>query len=329
MKIKKTLKIIVAFFALFFIIQIESLKAEAIFNEEKSRPYTEEEVYLMLDNFEKVHKQADKEFERIAFDSNNLYSENCCLMEKDTGKILYAFAEDTLAFPASLTKIMTTIVAIDSLKNLNESYIFTQKKISDLVVQDASMAGFAADEKVTAKDLIYGTMLPSGGEAAEGLAECASNSVTDHVKKMNDKLKDYGLSKSNFTNVTGLHNKDNVSTAREIAEMVRYGLNNKEFRDVFTNQVYVTSKTAQHPDGVELKYSVIKYQDLMEHQGFKILGGKTGYTEEANLCLASIAEVKGKEYILVTLGAPIIETNGATHFTDAFTCYKMLYQNTN
>ncbi len=260
------------------------------------------------------------EFSNLKINTEEIWSYNVVLMDEETGEILYKLDENEKVYPASLTKIITTMVAIEDNRGEGELYEFDHDLIHEMIMEDATMAGFLEGDKVDKEDLIYGCMLPSGGEASIGLAEMTSGSSQAHVERMNKLVEDLGMSSTHFTNVTGLHHPENYSTAKELAEITRVGLRNPEFDKIFTSPGFVSSPTAHYPNGVYMDYSVRQFADELDTPGIEILGGKTGFTEKAGLCLASAAIVDGKRYILVTLGSE----GQDGHFLDALTIYSYL-----
>ena len=250
---------------------------------------------------------------------NEIKSEHAVLMDLKTGKVICKKSCDTKTYPASLTKIMTAILAIENIPDLNEKVAVPENIYNTLQGEDASMAGFLPNENVKAIDLLYGTMLPSGADAAESLAIHISGSEDKFVQLMNKKAKELGMSNTHFTNAIGLHNDDHYTTASDLAKLLRYALNSSTFKEIYTSSKYSTSKTEKHSNGLTFYSTMFKSMSTAEFSGGKIIGGKTGYTDEAGLCLASLAEKNGKEYILITTGAP------GNHETEQFDITDALY----
>ena len=216
---------------------------------------------------------------------------------------------------------MTTIVAIENISDLEETMILPKKIFHDLYEANASMAGFLPGEEVLAIDLLNGTMLPSGADASIGLANGISGSEKEFVKLMNKKAKELGMEDTNFTNVTGLHNDNHYTTVQDIGILLEYTLKNDTFLQIFTTERHFTSSTNLHSGGITFYSTLSQKIGTYEFNGGRILGGKTGYTKEAGLCLASLAEMNGTEYILVTAGAKGNSHTEQYHITDAFTVY--------
>ncbi len=207
-------------------------------------------------------------------------------------------------YPASTTKIMTLLVATENIKDLNDTFTMTLDITDPLYVADASVAGFLNGEKVNMKDLLYGCILPSGADAAMGLAIKIAGSEEAFVKLMNEKVKELGLENTNFTNVTGLHNEQHYSSAYDMASILKAALQNDICREVLSTYRYTTAKTPQNPDGIPLSSTLFDYMYGTEPETATILGGKTGFVNESGYCIASYgkANESGNEYIVITLG---------------------------
>ena len=127
---------------------------------------------------------------------------------------------------------------------------------------------------------------------------------------------------THFCNPTGLHDLEHVSTVRDMARLTEAALQNETFRKLFTTERYTVPATNCHPQGFTVHSTLLSQLDGTELHSGRILGGKTGYTGEAGLCLASLAEVKGREYILVTAGAGGNHSTAPYHIEDAVTVYR-------
>lgn len=253
--------------------------------------------------------------------NSSLYSSNAILMSVHNGKIIMEKNSDDPIYPASLTKIMTAIVAIEHIPDLSQQIELPPDIFQNLYSANASMAGFLPNEKVKAIDLLYGTLLPSGAEATIGLAQHISGSEDEFVKQMNKKAKQLGMKHTHFTNATGLQETNHYTSVKDISILLRHALKNKIFREIFTTKRYSTSSTNLHPEGITFSSSMFLKMESPEISGGEIIGGKTGYTEEAGLCLASLAIKEGEEFIFVTAGAKGNHKTKQFHIEDAFTVY--------
>ena len=237
--------------------------------------------------------------------------------------VFFDQASEEKIYPASMTKVMTALLAIESYDDLSETVTVPEEIFAELQEQNSSVAGFSPGEKVTVRDLIYGVLLPSGGDASLTLAQSISGSEEAFVQKMNEKAAALGMVNTHFTNACGLHAAEHYSTCRDIAVLLTYALKNDTFREVFTASRYSVQPTHAQPEGFPFRSSLFANTDGA-FSGGKILGGKTGYTSDAGLCLASLAEKDGVEYILVTAGAQGDHHTDPYHIEDALLLYGRL-----
>ena len=259
---------------------------------------------------------------RLTLDGLN--SPHAILLQADSGEVLAEKDADSTIYPASMTKMMTALLAIEANPDLDTPVTLPEEIFPALQAQNASLAGFQAGETATVRDLLYGAMLPSGAECCEALARQVSGSEEAFVALMNRKAGELGMKHTHFANCTGLTSPEHYSSAADLAVLLQAALNNETFRTVFTTGQYTSSVTAQHPKGLYMASTLLSRLDGGEVTGGQILGGKTGYTDAAGLCLASLAVVNGKEYILVTLGAPGNHATEQTNIMDAVQVYRRL-----
>lgn len=226
------------------------------------------------------------------------------IVDKSDNTIVAQRNIHTRAYPASTTKIMTLIVAAENLKSLDDTFTMTIEITDKVFLEEASAAGFMVGETVTVKDLLYATILPSGADGALGIAEKLAGSEAEFVKLMNQKVKELGLKNTNFTNVVGLHHKENYSSAYDMAIILDYALKNPLCKEILSTYQFTTSKTKEHPEGILLSSTLFSYMYGTEPETATILGGKTGFVNESGYCIASYGtnNENGNEYIIVTLG---------------------------
>lgn len=253
-------------------------------------------------------------------DLSGINSSYAILIQARNGKTVGEINADQQMYPASLTKMMTCLVAIEELRNLNKEITLTQEMFAGLYEQNATQAGFQPGEAVRAIDLLYGVMLPSGAECCIALSDTIAGSEEGFVELMNKKADKLGMKDTHFMNSTGLHDLEHYSTAGDMAILLKAALKNDTFREIIESPWHSTPSTNIHPDGITYYSTMFKNLSDAAVTGGKIMGGKTGYTGEAGHCLASFAEIEGVEYILVTAGAS--SSSGTTpHIADAVTVY--------
>lgn len=210
---------------------------------------------------------------------------------------------------ASLTKIMTVRVALKHITDLAGLAPVDNDAYYRAIDMNASMAGFVGGESTTFRDLLYATMLRSAGEAADSLAINISGSRDNFVSLMNKEAEDLGLKNTSYANADGMDDPGNYQSAKDCAMLLKDSLEDGNFRAIFTKKDFVTSKTQDHPNGVYVESTIFSHLRKYEQNGFEIIGGKSGTTDNAGLCWATLAVKNNKEYILVVMGVPYDDIN--------------------
>jgi D-alanyl-D-alanine carboxypeptidase (penicillin-binding protein 5/6) len=256
-----------------------------------------------------------------AFGVASLYSSAAILANSDTGSVLLKKNADIRAYPASLTKILTVLIAIERRDALPETIVIDPALLQPLYDADSTMAGFLPNEEVRTEDLIYGALLLSGGECSVTLARALAGSEENFAVLMNERARELGMLDTHFTNSTGLHDDEHYSTVRDIAKLLLHALENEEFEAMFMTVEYETSPSNLREEGMRMTNNIFARIRTAEFDGGRILGGKTGWTGAAGQCLASLAEKDGNRYIFVSTGNGV-EPNGISYnFEDALNAY--------
>ena len=233
----------------------------------------------------------------------NIDSEYGILISLSDNKIVASKKGTEKIYPASMTKIMTLIAAVENISDIEKTtFTFSSDILSDYFRENASVAGFKAGETVSVKDMLYGLILPSGADAAAGIARCVSGSEEAFVDLMNQTAERIGLVNTRFTNPVGLHDDGMFSTCLDIAVLLEYAIQNPTCLEVLSTYKYTTAKTEQNPEGIELTSTLFSRMEGGEPETARIYAGKTGYTEQGLNCLASYAKSNsdGSGYIMVT-----------------------------
>ena len=236
-------------------------------------------------------------------------------------KILYELKSNEKRSIASLTKIVTTITALESIDDLNKEVLITNEMLS-MVRWDASVAGLKAGQKYTYEDLLYSSILPSGADATVAIAISTSGSVDNFVKKMNDLTDKIGMKDSNFVNVHGLDEKGHYSTADDIKKLLLYCFKNTKFKEIYTTKEYQLST------GKIVKSTVKTAGTRIGKDTSRILGSKTGFTLEAGLCMSAIISSDDHDILIITLGAPP-NTGNTYHLLDTLELIKFIDESYN
>ncbi len=244
----------------------------------------------------------------------NIKSKEIFLVNLNEDKVLLEENADTKTYIASLTKMMTAIVALENVSDLNSKVKITNADLKGLPY-DTSLSGLSINTNYTYLDLLYGLLLPSGADCANAIARNVGKNVDNFIKMMNDKAKELDMTNTHFSNTHGLDDAKNYSTARDMAKLFSYSLKNPTFMKIVTTMNY---KKMDHT----IYYYTTKYDLSLPY----LKGGKTGNDTKAGFCLASIAEADGVKYLLVTLNAPYSSVT-PNHFVDAKTIYEYYINN--
>lgn len=223
------------------------------------------------------------------------------LVDTQTGNIIAQRNPKTIINPASMTKVLTVLVAAEHVTDLEDTFTLTQEIADYSYKNDCSIVGWEVGETVKIKDLFYGTVLPSGADAAVGLAEYVAGSQEKFVELMNAKLEELGLSESaHFTNCVGIYDANHYCSVYDMAIILQAALDNELCREVLSAKKYTTTFTEQHPEGINISNWFLRRIEDKDAGGF-VLAGKTGYVVESGSCAASCAlDGEENEYICVT-----------------------------
>jgi len=232
----------------------------------------------------------------------DVVSNNAILLCADDGTVVASRNSKTRMYPASMTKIMSLLVAVEHITNLEDTFTMTFEIINPLYLQNATVTGLSSGETVPLTDLLYGAILPSGADATDALAIYVAGGEEGFVELMNEKAEELGLIDTHFTNTSGLHDENHYTTAHDMAIILDCVMKNDICREILSSHKHVTTSTEQHPDGIEMYSTMFNKIRRDQIENVELLGGKTGYTYQAGHCLVSAAEKNGKTYIAVTGG---------------------------
>ena len=252
-----------------------------------------------------------------ALEIPNLNSKNVIIYNLDEEKMLYEKNADEKTSIASLTKIMTTILAIENIEDLNEKVTVTSSMLAG-IYWNASVAGIKVGDTLTYEDLLYSSMLPSGADATQILAISLTGSADNFVKKMNEKAAELGMEQTHFVNTTGLDAAGHYSSAKDILTLLKYSLQNETFKKIYETQNYTTS------NNLKLKSTIAMYNEKLNYDLTFIKGSKTGYTDDAGYCLSTLMNIDNTNLITITTNAP---TDDKYHVIDAVTIKETLKKN--
>ncbi len=248
-------------------------------------------------------------------DSQEVQSQYAVIINVESGEAVAGRESTARMYPASMTKVLTALTAADLLKEraassggtltfediLNDTVAVSEEVLNYTYSKGCSQAGFMINEVVTVRDLFYGTILPSGGDAAMTLSIYAAGSEEAFVEKMNEKVAELGLSGStHFMNSIGLFHEDHYTTCTDMAMILKAAVENDWCREVLSRHVYTTSASAAHPNGIELSNWFLRRIEDKDNHGV-VMAGKTGYVMESGNCAASYQiDDLGRHYLCVT-----------------------------
>lgn len=233
-----------------------------------------------------------------------LYSENALLIDLESNTVLVQKNADARIYPASMTKVMTVLVAAEHIENWDETFTMTQSIIDPLFLADASMAGFVHGEEVSMTELLYGAVLPSGAEATQALAIVTAGSEEAFAALMNEKAQALGLKDTHFVDASGLHDENHYTTLSDMAIIMQAALDNPHCREVLTSVNHTSPATEQNPSGVAMTNRFLYRIRPQQTGNVDIQAAKTGYTAQAMNCCVSYGIMEnGRAAICVTAHA--------------------------
>ena len=239
--------------------------------------------------------------------SLNIYSHAALLINMNTGRVLYDRNSTEILYPASITKVMTAILAIEN-ADLNSIARVSYNAVMS-VPFGYSTANLQLDEELSVENLLYVLMLPSACDAAVVLSEHVSLSEESFINLMNEKALELGCTNTNFVNASGVHDDNHYSTARDLALITEYAMKNPIFRTIVSTTTYTLPSTNKYPnrDRVFINTNrLIRLDNSSREDNYyykHAIGVKTGMTDEAGETLSTVASQDGQEYLVILLRA--------------------------
>lgn len=253
-----------------------------------------------------------------------IYSDGAVLMESSTGKILYGKNENEKLYPASTTKILTAILAIEKC-NLKDKIVASNSAIMS-IPSGYSNASIQPGEALTVQELLELFLIHSANEVGYIFAEHISGNIENFSTLMNQKAKELGCKNTHFTNPSGIHNKEHYSTAYDMALIAKYCMKNETFRSIVSK----TSCTIEATDKYEKRYFQ-NTNDLIiptsKYYYKYAIGIKTGFTSQAKNCLISASLKDNMELITVALGAEATEDGRSGRYVDTLNLFEYGFSN--
>ncbi|WP_303860538.1 D-alanyl-D-alanine carboxypeptidase family protein [Alkalibaculum bacchi] len=237
----------------------------------------------------------------------NILSPAAILMDAETGQVLYDKSAKERLYPASITKVLTAIIALEKNENLNEKVIIG-KDVPYQIASNSSAIYLLPGEVVTLEQLMYALMVESANDAAVAIAEHTAGSVENFAKLMNDKAKELGATDSHFINPHGLHSEDHYTTAYDMALIMKEAIKNPVLRKLMTTSNYIIPETNEQQTRYLWTKNRLYKSEGDEFYNDKVIASKTGFTTEAKNTLISAAENNGMSLIAVVLNGQSAST---------------------
>lgn len=244
------------------------------------------------------------------------------LDDDDSYPVIAAKNADVRKYPASLTKIVTAMVALNNVDDLKTKTKVSRAAVESLYGTGAQVAGLKIGTEITVEELLYLTMVYSACDACQVLAECVAGSVNAFVDLMNQYVQSLGCTDTHFTNDTGLHDENHYTTARDMATITLDAMKNEAFNTISSTQKYTyNNQNFIHTNFMLDKFHVSYYYEYAK-------GIKTGSTEQAGYCVITKASKDGYNYLAVVMDSPIKKLKGydtKCSFIDAATLFNWAF----
>lgn len=256
-----------------------------------------------------------------------LYCNNDIIMDLESGNILYEKNAYDKVFPASTTKVLTALLAIENL-NLSDTVIASKNAVYSTPV-GSSVIYLKAEEAMSVENLLYGLLIHSGNDAANVLAEAVSGDIPSFITLMNNKLEKIGCTNTHFTNAHGFHDKNHYTTVFDMAKLFRYALNNETFKKIVSTKEITIPKTNKSEERTYKNTNKMfneKYKDMYYEY---VVGGKTGYTEEARGTFVGFGTKDDKTVIVCAFDGSQNISGNEGRFLDSITLFEYAFNNFN
>lgn len=240
------------------------------------------------------------------------YSPSVFMINTDTGVTVYEKNPDELRYPASTTKVMTALIAIELCPDLSTMVTIDDRVMEDLLWTDSSRSGLVARERISMLDLLYCLMLPSGNDAALAIAYYLGDGSVEHfVELMNERAERLGCTNTHFANPHGLHNDNHYTTARDLAKICTAAMEIPVFAEIVAQRIHYIEATNKNERRYVLNTNhLLNVNYSTSYYYVYCKGIKTGRTDKAGNCFCGYATRNGYNYICICLGAAVYDETG-------------------
>lgn len=227
------------------------------------------------------------------------------LYEVNTDTLVYAYNADERRYPASMTKVMTCLVALELCEDLDE-VVTVSEEIAANIDPNGSGINLVAGEEMKMIDLFYALMVESANDAASVIADHVAGSESAFVEKMNQKAAELGCDGTHFSNVHGLHDENHYTTARDMAKILLAATENETFSELYSTVHYEIPATNKSEErDLRTTNYMIDTNHSYDCYDSRVIGGKTGFTTPAGRCLASMSEEGNMKLLCVVMGGEL------------------------
>lgn len=253
-----------------------------------------------LNNSTSNNTTSDNTTENDEKNNIDLYCESCILVERSTGRTAYEKDSEKKMYPASTTKVLTAILAVENCKM--DDVVTITSEMTSKVPKSYTTAYLKAGEKVTVEQLLNVLLIPSANDAGFALAIHISGSVENFANLMNERAKQLGCTNSNFTNPSGIHDENHYSTAKDMSLIATCAMSYPQLTDIVCKTSYTLSPENSNTRTFETTNSLI---DSSKPSYYEYANGfKTGFTDPAGSCIIATAKKEKMEFLAVVLNAP-------------------------
>ena len=256
------------------------------------------------------------------------YAQSALLMDMESGRVLYSKNLDDRVYPASTTKIMTGILALE-LGNMDDTVTATYEALKTITLEDSHM-GILAGEELTMDQLVKGMLVYSANDAANVIAIQISGSIEAFVELMNQKAQELGMTGTHFVNPCGSHDDNHYTTARDLAILSKYAMKNEQFREIVKMPIYKIPATNKYTsERILVNTNLFLGTSRSTYYYYPpAIGIKTGHTSQAGYCLVSAASYNDTELLAIVMNCQNVDTKEQAYsYIDSKALYDFGFDN--